>query len=321
MRRAVLLLALVSGMAHAQTPSADGVELLHRVANAARELSYVGTFSYSRGDFSETTRVVHHGDAGGGVGRFETLSGRQKEIMRVGQDVTWYMPDSRVIRIERQSFRRFFPELIAPERVRTLSQFYEVSQGGSDRVAGVECSNLTLIPKDNFRYAQSICVEPRTLLTLRATTLNERQERLETFVFTQIEVPARVEANDLRVRARDTANWTQEASSQNIDPTSSGWYFRELPAGFAVVSETQRAMPGRAAPVTHKLLSDGLVWVSVFIEPLSNLPVMGRGLSQQGGAGTYSRPVGNHHVTVVGLVPVTTLVLIGGALVPRNPPP
>jgi len=49
--------------------------------------------------------------------------------------------------------------------------------------------------------------------------------------------------------------------------------------------------------------------------------VMGRGLSQQGGAGTYSRPVGNQHVTVVGLVPVSTLVLIGGALTQRNAQP
>lgn len=321
MRRAVLLLALAGGMAHAEPPAAEGAELLQRVAVAARELSYVGTFSYSRGDFTETTRVVHHGDPGGGVGHFETLSGRQKEIVRVGQDVTWYMPESRVVRVERQSFRRFFPELIAPERARTISQFYEVARAGSDRVAGMECTNVTLTPKDNFRYAQSICIEPRSLLLLRATTLNDRQERLETFAFTQIEVPAKVEATDLRVKARDTGSWAQESNSQSVDPASSGWYFRELPAGFAVVSETQRSMPGRSAPVTHKLLSDGLVWVSVFIEPLSNLPAMGRGLSQQGGAGTYSRPVGNQHVTVVGLVPVSTLVLIGGALTPRNPQP
>ncbi|MBU3694642.1 MAG: hypothetical protein FGM40_07430 [Rhodocyclaceae bacterium] len=321
MRRLFWLLALAGSVAHAEAQTFDGAELLQRMATAARELSYVGTYSYSRGDFSETTRVVHHGDPGGGVGHFETLSGKPKEVLRVGQDVTWYLHDSRVVRTERQSFRKFFPELIAPERVRMLSQFYEVSRGGTDRVAGIECSTVMLAPKDAFRYAQSICIEPRTLLPLRAITLNERQERLETFVFTQVEVPARVEATDLRARARDTSGWAQEAASQNIDPASSAWFFRELPAGFAVVSESQRNMPGRAAPVIHKLLSDGLVWVSVFIEPLSNVPAMGRGLSQQGGAGTYSRPVGNHHVTVVGLVPVSTLVLIGGALTARSAQP
>ncbi|NCU95177.1 MAG: transcriptional regulator, partial [Betaproteobacteria bacterium] len=73
--------------------------------------------------------------------------------------------------------------------------------------------------------------------------------------------------------------------------------------------------------VIHKVLSDGMVWVSVFIEPLSNSPAVGRGLSQQGGANAYSRPIGNHHVTVVGLVPVQTLVLIGGALTQRNAAP
>jgi len=321
MRRLVWLLAMAGGLAHAETPTVDAVDLLQKVATAARELSYAGTYSYTRGDFSETTRVTHHGDPGGGVGHFETLSGKPREILRVGQDVTWYMHDSRVVRTERQSYRRFFPELIPPERVRTVSQFYEVSRAGNDRVAGIDCINLVLTPKDTFRYRQSICVEPRSMLPLRAVTFNERQDRLETFAFTQVEVPSRIEATALRSKAGDVSSWAQESSAQSIDPASSNWFFRELPAGFGVVSETQRNLPGRAAPVIHKVLSDGMVWVSVFIEPLSNAPAMGRGLAQQGGASAYSRPVGNHHVTVVGQVPVPTLVLIGGALTPRSQQP
>lgn len=321
MRRFLWLLALASGVAHAESAPGDGQDLLQRMAAAARELSYAGTYSYSRGELIETTRVVHHGDPGGGVGRFETLNGRPREILLVGRDVTWYIPDSRVVRTERQSFRRFFPELVSPERVKTLSQFYEVTRAGTDRIAGLECINVLLTPKDNFRYPQSICIEPRSMLPLRTSTLNEKQERLETFAFTQVEVPARIEATDLRTKARDTTGWTQESAAQGVDPANSSWYFRELPAGFAMVSETQRTLPGRGAPVIHKLLTDGMVWVSVFIEPLGNLAGMGRGLSQQGGAGAYSRPVGNHHVTVVGLVPVPTLVLIGGALTQRSAQP
>lgn len=321
MHRLTWLLVLASGLAHAEAPAADAVEWLQRAAVAARDLSYTGTYSYTRGDFSETTKVSHHGDPGGGVGHFETLSGKPREMLRVGQDVTWYLHDNRVVRTERQSFKRFFPELVAPERVRTIAQFYDVSRGGTDRVAGMDCVNLLLTPKDAFRYRHNICIEPKTFLPLRASALNERQDRLETFVFSQVQVPAKVEATDLRSGARDVSDWAQESPAQNIDPASSPWFFRELPAGFAVVSETQRSMPGRAAPVIHKVLSDGMVWVSVFIEPLSNIPVMGRGLAQQGGAAAYSRPVNNHHVTVVGLVPVPTLVLIGGALTPRSSQP
>jgi sigma-E factor negative regulatory protein RseB len=321
MRHLLWLLALAGGLAYAEAPLADGPEWLHKIASAARELSYVGTYSYSRGDLVETTRVVHHGDSSGGVGRFEALSGRPREIVRVGHDVTWYMPDSRIVRTERQSFRQFFPEILSPERVKTLSQFYDVTRRGADRVAGMDCVNVLLAPKDNFRYSQSICVEPRSMLPLRATMLNDRQERLESFVFTQVEVPARVEATDVRAKSHDTTGWIREIATQSIDPGNSSWYFRQLPAGFAVVSETQRTLPGRNSPVTHKLLTDGLVWVSVFIEPLSNLSGMGRGLVQQGGAGAYSRPVGNQHATVVGLVPVPTLVLIGGALTPRGAQP
>lgn len=323
MRLLVFLLAWASGISAAEpvAPAADAADLLARMATAARELSYTGTYSYLRGDFSETTRITHHGDQGGGVGHFEALTGKPREILRVGQDVTFYFHDTRVARTERQSFRRFFPELLAPERVKTILQFYDASRIGNDRVAGYDCVNVLLTPKDAFRYRQSICVEPRSMLPLRVVTLNDRQDRLETFTFSQLQVPAKVDANDLRARIKEPGEWTQEVATLSVDPSSSAWYFRELPAGFAVVSETQRVLPGRNAPVIHKVLSDGMVWVSVFIEPLTNVPAMGRGLAQHGGSSAYARPVGNHHVTVVGLVPVPALVLIGGALMPRNPAP
>ena len=320
MRLPVLLLAFWSSAVIAE-PASEGSEWLLRMASASREVSFVGTFMYQRGDFNETTRIAHRSESGQSIDHLETLSGRQREIVRVGQDVTWYMPESKTVRTERQSYRRFFPDLFGPERARTVSQFYEISRAGTDRVAGYDCVNYVLTPKDNFRYRQSICAETKTWLPLRVATVNERQDRLETFAFSQLQLLPKIDPNDLRVRNPDTSGWTQESAAQAADPAFGNWFFRELPAGFAMVSESQRVMPGRPQPVIHKVLSDGMVWVSVFIEPLSNTPAIGRGLSQQGGANAYSRPIGNHHVTVVGLVPVQTLVLIGGALTQRNAAP
>lgn len=318
MRLAGLLLALLSGTAFADHHADGGGELLQRMATAIREQSFSGTFVYQRGDFSETSRIVHRGDAAGGSDRIETLSGRPREVIRTGQDVTWYLPESRTIRTERHSSRRFFPDLFAADRARTIAQFYDISRNGSDRVAGLECNNFVLTPKDGLRYPQNICVESHSWLPLRVVTFNERQERLESIAFSQLQMLGQVDPAELKAKLNNTAAWTQEAAP---GASGSGWIFRELPAGFAEVSEHQRSMPGRSAPVIHKVLSDGMVWVSVFIEPTGNQPAMGRGLTQQGGANAYTRPVGTHHVTAIGLVPVKTLVLIGNALTLRGSSP
>jgi len=317
MRGLLLLLAVwgSTAWAEAHPPANTSGDWLQRMAAAAVELHYSGTFTYQRGEFSETSRIVHRSEGRRGIDRIETLSGRPRAVVRVGQDVTWYMPETRTVRVERDSSRRFFPGLLSPEQARTVAKFYEVSKADVDRVAGRDCINVVMTPKDAFRYTQQICADQKTLLPLRVVMLNERQERLESIAFTQIDLPAQIDANDIKPEAANIAEWSHEAApAQAVSP----WIFRELPAGFTVVSEHQRSLPGRSQPVMHKVLSDGMVWVSVFIEPNGNTAGMGRGLSQQGGAGAYTKPLGNHHVTVMGLVPVRTLVLIGNAVAPRS---
>ncbi|NBY52188.1 MAG: hypothetical protein EBQ53_00470 [Betaproteobacteria bacterium] len=89
------------------------------------------------------------------------LSGRQREIVRVGQDVTWYMPESKTVRTERQSYRRFFPDLFGPERARTVSQFYEISRAGTDRWQATTASTTCSRRKTTFGIASRSAPRPR----------------------------------------------------------------------------------------------------------------------------------------------------------------
>jgi sigma-E factor negative regulatory protein RseB len=60
------------------------------------------------------------------------------------------------------------------------------------------------------------------------------------------------------------------------------------------------------APVAHLVFSDGLVAVSVFVEPMPQAP-QPVGLSQQGGINVYSRQLNDHLVTVLGETPGATV--------------
>ena len=81
---------------------------------------------------------------------------------------------------------------------------------------------------------------------------------------------------------------------------------KDLPPGFTKLVEGYRTLRGKPAPVAHLVYSDGLVAVSVFVEPMPQAP-QPIGPSQQGGVNVYSRQLDDHLVTVLGETPGATV--------------
>jgi sigma-E factor negative regulatory protein RseB len=92
----------------------------------------------------------------------------------------------------------------------------------------------------------------------------------------------------------------------------------ELP-GFRKVTEVTRKL-GEARPVGQMVYSDGMVAVSVFIEPLAGRAEAVRpGLSSMGAFHIYTREVANHVVTVVGEAPAASVQRMAQQVVYRRP--
>ncbi|MGH8800254.1 MAG: MucB/RseB C-terminal domain-containing protein, partial [Casimicrobiaceae bacterium] len=81
---------------------------------------------------------------------------------------------------------------------------------------------------------------------------------------------------------------------------------RDMPPGFTKIVEGYRTLRGKAAQVAHIVFSDGLVAISVFVEPTPATP-QPVGLSQQGGINVYSRQLDDYLVTVLGEAPGATV--------------
>ena len=97
--------------------------------------------------------------------------------------------------------------------------------------------------------------------------------------------------------------WSSEGKTS---ARSWSWTVKELPPGFSKVVEGYRTLRGKVGPVAHIVYSDGLVAVSVFVEPMPQAP-QPIGLSQQGGINVYSRQLNDHLVTVLGETPGATV--------------
>jgi sigma-E factor negative regulatory protein RseB len=80
--------------------------------------------------------------------------------------------------------------------------------------------------------------------------------------------------------------------------------------------EGVRKLRGRPDPVAHLVFSDGLVAISVFVEPLP--PTANTGPQQQGGLSIYSVRLDDHLITAIGEAPGATVRQIANSVQPRR---
>jgi sigma-E factor negative regulatory protein RseB len=237
------------------------------------------------------------------------MDGVPREIVRTKDTVRCYLPDSRVVKVDRRT-ERGFPALL-PERITALARHYDISLGETRRIAGFDCQSVVLTPKDNLRYGYKLYADVNSGMLMRADTFDPAGQNVEQFTFTQLSI-GNVTRDMVRPRHAVRAWRVEEAEAAPTRLT--GWGLAaELP-GFQKVTELKRRL-GESRPVGQMVYSDGLAAVSVFIEPLEGRrdPVR-TGLASMGAINIYTREVANHMVTVVGEAPAVSVQRIADAV-------
>jgi sigma-E factor negative regulatory protein RseB len=310
---------VVSGLAVAEQGAAPGAaEWLQTVANAARQLNYVGTVVYQHGNRVETSRLFHLNDLQGEQERLISLEGPMREIVRSNDQVTCFYPELRVVRIEQRSARNAFPALL-PQQMATLSQNYNFRQGELARVAGVEARAYVFEPKDGLRYGHQFWTDNASGLLLKARMVNDKNEVIEQFMFTDLRVGGKIERSSVRPSiGRLPPDW----KVLKVSPAAgvlqdTGWQVAYLPPGFTKIVEMFRTITGKPDPVAHLVFSDGLVAVSVFVETHKG-QAHGQGLVRTGAINVYALQIDDHLITVLGETPGETVQRIAGSITRRR---
>ncbi len=299
----------------------DALGWLKKIADSSRIVSYSGTFVYQHGSRVETSRVIHYVNQAGGVfEKLQTLDGPAREVVRANDHVTAYLPDVKVVLIERRSTRQL--PVMLPEKLSDLNGYYELQLLHSDRVGGFECMWIAVAPKDKLRYGRRFCAEYSSGLPLRAQVYNERNEVVESFGFSQLTLGGKFSRDEVssqyETRAR-AQKWREDRSALNVveQATETGWVMTNAPAGFRKTMEVKRTIAGRNISLPHLVFSDGLAAISIFIEPKpKDLP--GKPLIRQGAVHIYKRVQGEYMVTALGEVPAVTVMQVADSLEPRT---
>ena len=292
-------------------------QILQQAANAAATLNYTGTITYQRRGAAETSRIVHLFENGVEMERISSLDGPPFEVVRVNDELTCYIPDARVMRIEPRTGRQGFPSLL-PRQMTTLSQHFSVKKLEIERVAGQDAQVWLFEPNDEFRFWHKLWTELKTGLWLRGRVLDERGTVIEEITFSDIQIGGKISREQVKpTLANSITNWRIDRalpfSGVKID---TGWMAKALPAGFVKVRETfMRTLPGRTEPVSQLVYSDGLSSVSVYAAPLSAGETAAVGASVQGSHQVFSRQSNDQLITAFGEARPATVKAIANGLV------
>lgn len=301
----------------------DPVAWLVKMSEAARNGTYQGVVVYRGNDLLETFRVTHRNLNNNELERVQSLNGSPRDILKQGNQVICLLPRDRRMTASRQPTPKgIFPQLTA-ERIKLMTQLYQLDDLGEARVAGRLCRGITITPRDEFRYGYEMWADAQTAVPLKVNLIGHDGTTLEQMMFTEVDFPANIPDSAFELPKEDS---TRELVTRTLPPSNAApsppanvnWTFDQLPPGFKVTMREIRVLPDNRGTVEHLLLSDGISAISVFTtHSLSTQPP--RPMSQIGAVHAYGRMVGENRVTIVGEAPEETIRMIGDGLKPAEP--
>jgi sigma-E factor negative regulatory protein RseB len=298
------LACLLAGQAWAASGPTDW---LQNVAEAPRRLSYEGVFVFQHGDAMQTVQIVNRPAGSGKESRLTLLDGVPREVLCSKAESVSLSTSEGQTKLERRLNSRHFPDLL-PAHAERLLAWYELKPGKMARVAGLDCRQLELVPKDRYRWGYVLCAEKGTDLPLKAVMVNERGQPLMQYAFTEVHIGRSREPMPAKLP-------TTPAPDAMVPAAGDTLRIKQLPPGFVRVAAVKRKLPQHADATEHWVFSDGLTHISLFIEPparKSLSPVKGE--SKRGMLNMMVRQVGEHQVTVLGEAPWAAIEAVAMAV-------
>lgn len=290
---------------------------LLRIHQAASHSNFQGTFVVSGGGAVSSARIAHFCEGPNQFERSEALDGVTRHVYRHNDVVTTVWPASKTAMVEQRDLLAQFPALLQAGDDR-IAEYYEVHPQGTERVAGRDANVLLVQPRDAYRYGYRLWADQASGLLLRADVIGERNQALESSAFSDVAIGVKPQPESVLLPMKKLEGY--RVVRPVLTPTkleTEGWAMRKSVPGFRQVSCVKRPMDridnGGAtgdqytSQTLQTIFSDGLTYVSVFIEPFNPQRHTRALLASVGPTQTLMQQQGDWWVTIVGDVPPATL--------------
>lgn len=327
MRLSLTLLLLWCGsmaaVAEDQVPQAtgndDSLQWLQKMTRAMHALDYEGRFVFHAGGQLEAMDIQHQVTGDGEHERLTAQSGESREVIRDNDRLLCISEGEHQTDVTPPSAHHVFSGqwLDSPDK---LLATYRLQMLGQDRMAGRAARIIAIVPLDDYRYGYRIWLDEETALLLKSDLLTAQGQILEQLMFTRLRVVPSTLASSAGHASPPMAGTEAGAGQGRPIPVvqASAWRVAGLPKNFELREVSYREGVG-SSKVEHRLYSDGLATVSVFIEPATAGQPMLNGASSMGAMNAYGINLDGYQVTVVGEVPEHTVRVMAQSLSRENP--
>lgn len=286
---------------------------LQRMSDAARHMAYEGVFVVQHGSVMQTLSIVNRPSGASKDSRLAAMDGAQREVRCSQSGSISRVVEGGQVKLEKRLNGRHFPDLL-PLNAVSLANWYGVKLGELARVAGQECRQVEILPKDAYRWGYVLCAEKDSGLLLKAAMVNEAGQPLMQYAFAEIRLGA---APKTEAQTRDDA-WSLPALPAAMRPIGfEAVSVKNLPPGFSRISAVKRTLPNKPGEVEHWVFSDGLTHISLFLERAAHPVASVRGQSKQGMINMVTRQVGPLQATILGDAPWIAIEAIATGLEAR----
>ena len=292
----------------------SGMELLKKMGDAANALNYSGEFVYVKDGKIASMKVSQMQAESGSQQKVMSLNGSMREIIQQDDTVACVLPDTGIGMREKRQLNQLLAKDISG-KIDIIKRHYSVKHLGQARVAGRECEQLKITPKDAFRYGYTLCIDSHNHLLLRSELITDEGLILESYMFVSVQFNNTSATEIVSETPPKTLEWMDDGQpNQKAHDSSSAsmqkWHVVSNESGFEIEHYIERVSPVMQANISHIVLGDGLANISVFISPSSTSMKNSAGSNSMGSLNSYSRKLDEYLITVIGEVPQQTVALI-----------
>lgn len=312
----LVCIGLLPLQGHAASAAFDAEAWIARLNTAATERNYRGTMVYTAAGVVSSSRVAHACTGDQVYERVQALDGHEHRVYRHNDSVRTVWPHKQVVVVEQGAAA---PGLVSTRRrvERRALAHYTASAQGQSVVAGRRTQVLLLQPRDGLRFAQRLMTDEDTGLLLRADVLDASGRVLESTAFGEVEIGAGIDPAAVLEGMAPAGYQVLPSRRELVDWAAQGWRLKQPVPGFEVAGCLRRPAPsgqGGQGQALQAMFSDGLSFVSLFIEPYSEHAHRRALAAEMGATHTLMQRVGDHWITAMGDVPRRTLELFIASL-------
>ncbi|RHW75178.1 MucB/RseB C-terminal domain-containing protein [Colwellia sp. RSH04] len=291
---------------------------LERLSKSLRQLNFNTSFVVVKNNQAEPYRWVHGvDDSNFELEILARLNGPRRDILRKGKVVSYIEPEQDVYSVASNALNGPIPAIFS-EDITVLEENYRFISVGRSRILGRAAQLIRIVAKDNHRYGYWLWLDQQSALLLKMAVITRQGQLLEQIQFTHLDISE--ELSDALIQLQGTDLPTPLDLSHNEQEKHFLWRVNWLPEGFKSIKANRHRMLSNRKPVEFMLFSDGLVDVSVYVNPTQEKRRETE-FAHDGATLVLNQVINGLEVSVVGKIPLSSAKKIADSIGPASVKP